>query len=159
MTLYNLFGPIETISSSIARFMKGYQIKTSTLKAQKLRKDGIGILENFIENTLSNYILTLYLFTVVLCFVLVYCTCSVSHKLCSVPVHPQCIHLKYCLKQSLIIIQNALFNSHQNNFICLLRITGLTSFVTLQSLFLLDCVAHLNQFNIIKVILGYPLTV
>ena len=72
MTLYNLFGPIETISSSIARFMKGYQIKTSTSKAQKLRKDGIGILENFIENTLSNFILTLYLFTVALCFVLVY---------------------------------------------------------------------------------------
>ena len=34
--------------------------------SQKLRKDGIGILENFIENTLSNFILTLYLFTVVL---------------------------------------------------------------------------------------------
>ena len=40
--------------------------------SQKLRKDGIGILENFIENMLSNYILILYLFTVVLCFVLVY---------------------------------------------------------------------------------------
>ena len=43
--------------------------------SQKLRKDGIGILENFIENMLSNYILTLYLITVVLCFVLVNCTC------------------------------------------------------------------------------------
>jgi len=43
--------------------------------SQKLRKDGIGILENFIENTLSNHILTLYLLTVVLRFVLVYCTC------------------------------------------------------------------------------------
>ena len=37
--------------------------------SQNLRKDGIGMLENFIENTLSNYILTLYLFTVLLCFV------------------------------------------------------------------------------------------
>ena len=43
--------------------------------SQKLQKDGIGILENFIKNMLSNYILTLYLITVVLCFVLVNCTC------------------------------------------------------------------------------------